>query len=151
MLSSLNAVISTNESTQFITVHVIYNPAYTYKFQLKTTCMKLAFQITFTQSDFLWNSNVQIAAVWGTKWFIQAQVVLNVLLEWSISVMVHTSCKERFSENFDYKAVAYLIFFIGKFWFQKCNFWKKSLSPFWGCRGQTTWKPKTTKILNENS
>ena len=36
-LSSLNAVISTNESTQFITGHVIYNPAYTYKFQLKTT------------------------------------------------------------------------------------------------------------------
>ena len=31
LLSSLNAVISTNESTQ------IYNPAYTYKFQLKTT------------------------------------------------------------------------------------------------------------------
>ena len=26
-----------NESTQFITGHVIYNPAYTYKFQLKTT------------------------------------------------------------------------------------------------------------------
>ena len=37
LLSSLNAVISTNESTQFITVHVIYNPAYTCKFQLKTT------------------------------------------------------------------------------------------------------------------
>ena len=37
LLSSLNAVISTNESTQFITGHVIYNPAYTYKFQLKTT------------------------------------------------------------------------------------------------------------------
>ena len=36
-LSSLNAVISTNESTEFITGHVIYNPAYTYKFQLKTT------------------------------------------------------------------------------------------------------------------
>ena len=34
-LSSLNAVISTNESTKFITGHVIYNPAYTYKFQLK--------------------------------------------------------------------------------------------------------------------
>ena len=33
----LNAVISTNESTQIITGHVIYNPAYTYKFQLKTT------------------------------------------------------------------------------------------------------------------
>ena len=37
MLSSLNAVISTNESTQIITGHVIYNPVYTYKFQLKTT------------------------------------------------------------------------------------------------------------------
>ena len=37
LLSSLNAVISTNESTEFITDHVIYNPAYTYKFQLKTT------------------------------------------------------------------------------------------------------------------
>ena len=31
-LSSPNAVISTNESTEFITGHVIYNPAYTYKF-----------------------------------------------------------------------------------------------------------------------
>ena len=37
LLSSLNAVISTNESTQIITGHVIYNPAYTYKFQLNTT------------------------------------------------------------------------------------------------------------------
>ena len=30
LLSSLNAVISTNESTQIITGHVIYNPAYMY-------------------------------------------------------------------------------------------------------------------------
>ena len=37
LLSSLNAAISTNESTEFITGHVIYNPSYTYKFQLKTT------------------------------------------------------------------------------------------------------------------
>jgi hypothetical protein len=36
-LSSLNAVISTNESAEFITGHVIYNLAYTYKFILKTT------------------------------------------------------------------------------------------------------------------
>ena len=28
---------SINESTRIITGHVIYNPAYTYKFQLKTT------------------------------------------------------------------------------------------------------------------
>ena len=34
-LSSLNAVISTNESTEFITGLVIYNPTYAYKFQLK--------------------------------------------------------------------------------------------------------------------
>ena len=37
MLSSLNAVIQTNENAEFDTGHVIYNPAYTYKFQLKTT------------------------------------------------------------------------------------------------------------------
>ena len=36
-LSSLNAIILTNESTEFISGHVIYNPAYTDKFQLKTT------------------------------------------------------------------------------------------------------------------
>ena len=36
LLSSLNAVISTNESTRFLTGHVIYNLAYTHKFQLKT-------------------------------------------------------------------------------------------------------------------
>ena len=35
--SSLNAVISSNGSTQIITGRVTYNPAYTYKFQLKTT------------------------------------------------------------------------------------------------------------------
>ena len=35
LLSSLNAVISPNESTEFIAGHVIYNPAYT--FQLKIT------------------------------------------------------------------------------------------------------------------
>ena len=36
--------------------------------------------------------------------------------------------------------------------FQKCNFWKNSQIPFWGCRGpwgQTTLNPKTTKLLNE--
>ena len=65
----------------------------------------------------------------------------------------HTSSVERFSENFDQEAVTYLIFFVGTHWFQKCNFWKNSLSPFWGRRGrwgQTTSKLKITKILNEN-
>ena len=36
-LSSLNAVISTNESTRIITNDVIYNLAYIYKFQSKST------------------------------------------------------------------------------------------------------------------
>jgi hypothetical protein len=38
----------------------------------------------------------------------------------------------------------------GTHWFQKCNHWKYSPSSFWGCRGhrgQTTSKPKMTKIL----
>ena len=65
----------------------------------------------------------------------------------------HTSSMERFSGNFDENAETCLIFFLAMHWFQKCNFWKNSLSPFWGrwChRGQTTLKPQTTKILNEN-
>ena len=32
---------------KFITGHVIYNPAYTYKFQLKTTLMPMEFLFTF--------------------------------------------------------------------------------------------------------
>ena len=35
--SEYSNLISTNESTRIITGHVIYNPAYTYKFQMKTT------------------------------------------------------------------------------------------------------------------
>ena len=49
LLSSLNAVISTNESILFITGHVIYNPAYTYKFQLKTTF--IAFHIAMIKGN----------------------------------------------------------------------------------------------------
>ena len=37
LLSSLNAVISTNDSTEFMTGHANYNLGYIYKFQLKTT------------------------------------------------------------------------------------------------------------------
>ena len=70
------------------------------------------------------------------------------------SYLYHTSSVERFSENLDNKVVTYLIFFVWTHWFQKCNFWKNSLGPFWGRRGrwgQTTSKLKTVKILNENS
>ena len=35
--SHMNAVISTNKSTRIWFCHVIYNQAYPYKFQLKTT------------------------------------------------------------------------------------------------------------------
>ena len=37
LLSSLNAVISTNKRIEFITGHVIFNGAYNEIFQLKTT------------------------------------------------------------------------------------------------------------------
>ena len=54
---------------------------------------------------------------------------------------MHTSSAERLSENFEDKAVTYIIFFVGTHWFWKCIFWKISLGPFWGrqgCQGQTT-------------
>ena len=62
---------------------------------------------------------------------------------------VHSSSVERFSENFDKKAETCHISFLGMHRFQKHNLWKNSLSPFWGHwgrRGQTTSKPKMTKI-----
>ena len=54
LLSSLNAVIrviSTNESTEFITGRVIYNPAYTYKFQLKTPKDTYQIMLSYFQVD----------------------------------------------------------------------------------------------------
>jgi hypothetical protein len=39
---------STNESTRIITGHVIYNPAYTYKFHLKTIM-----EVTFEQIEWI--------------------------------------------------------------------------------------------------
>ena len=52
MLSSLNAVISTNESSQIITGHVIYNPAYTY-LQIPTENHRgtLAYQTRYNVRD----------------------------------------------------------------------------------------------------
>ena len=69
--------ISTNESTQIITGHVIYNPAYTYKFQLKTT------PDTFSQSFY---------KIWLTCWFISK---LNHL---TVSLLKLTS----FSQNYNF-------------------------------------------------
>ena len=51
LLSSLNAVISTNESTEFITGHVIYNPAYTY-LQIQTENHPYVEMGIFTQLHF---------------------------------------------------------------------------------------------------
>ena len=53
MLSRLNTVISNNESTRIKTGHVIYNPAYTYKFQLKTTLALILIGIFVPESP-LW-------------------------------------------------------------------------------------------------
>ena len=53
LLSSVNAVISTNERIEFITGHITYNPAYTWILQTTTTFMilwlfdrKLTFQLS---------------------------------------------------------------------------------------------------------
>ena len=42
---------STKESTRIITGHVIYNPAYTYKFQLKTTFLMIELSIFHPQDQ----------------------------------------------------------------------------------------------------
>ena len=79
---------------------------------------------------------------------------INTFLAQMTFFMLHTSSVGRFSENVDDKVVTYLIFFVWTHWFQKCNFWKHSLAPFWGRRGrwgQTTSKLKTVKNLNGNS
>ena len=44
LVSSLKAVISTNESTEFITGHMLYNLTHTYKFQLKISVNELEFE-----------------------------------------------------------------------------------------------------------
>jgi hypothetical protein len=49
LLSSLNAVISTNESIEFITGLVIFNRAYNEIFQLKTTRIVLHSTLGFTE------------------------------------------------------------------------------------------------------
>ena len=41
---------STNESTRIIAGHLIYNPAYTYKFQLKTTLESICQEFSYTIS-----------------------------------------------------------------------------------------------------
>ena len=68
MLPSLNPVILANKSTQFITGHVIYNPAYTYKFQLKTTYVFPKEAETFMKAELSLNSliclGVKVVRIW---------------------------------------------------------------------------------------
>ena len=56
----LNAVISTNESDEFITGHVIYIPAYTNKFQLKTTQDKLTIRLEQVSSRIDWSTTSRL-------------------------------------------------------------------------------------------
>ena len=60
-----------------------------------------------------------VARVIPRKYMKSAKAKL--LLE---AMFFHTSSVERFSENFDNKAVTYIIFFVGTHWFRKCDFWK---------------------------
>ena len=71
----------------------------------------------------------------------------------TIHTMLHHSSVERFIE-ISTRKLWHTSSFLLESLISKCNFWKNSLSPFWGPQGrwgQTTSKPKTTKILNENS
>ena len=69
LLSSLNAIISTNESSEFIAGHVIYKPNYTYKNQLKTTFVT----VKSTGIPFVHFAGIQ--QVWA---FTEIAVKLNV-------------------------------------------------------------------------
>ena len=99
MLSSLNAVISTNESTEFITGLVIYNPAY-YKFQLKTT-----FKILIQQCWTPWSIDIQR---W-TNLVCQFWMRVIWILEWEETFLAnssHASCNHK------------------KTWIKKLSIWK---------------------------
>ena len=85
-LSSLNAVILTNESTQIITGHGIYNPAYTYKFQLKTTQMFFFWFFSCDLKDFkFWYVNRKAFGASSFYWvdFILAQFLSAWLFVYS--------------------------------------------------------------------
>ena len=62
LFSSLNAVISTNESIEFITGHVIYKQVYTYKFQLKTTKLSLKLQNVWHSIHISWEKKPKNAS-----------------------------------------------------------------------------------------
>ena len=95
----------------------------------------------------------------STVIFIFSAILIVCTFPFSLCVCIkmvqvwNYSFSQTFTRPVDQKAVTHLIFFVGTHWFQKYNFWKNSLSPFWGRRGrwgQTTSKLKIMKILNEN-
>ena len=59
LLSSLNALISTNDSTRFITCHMIYNLAYTLILQTATT-LNLATKFIMAYNNFFGGNWMQI-------------------------------------------------------------------------------------------
>ena len=92
VLSSLIAVISTNESsTQIITGHVIYNPADTYKFQLKTTEGKIHLWLERI-AEKLDNPNANV-----DDWLLLRQILLKIMKMENNSSMQ----KEIFNSVFD--------------------------------------------------
>ena len=115
-LSSLNAVISTNESTRIITGHVIYNPAYTYKFQLKTTNINVssishentaALLICLLKKDF--NPLRPPWSLWFKSQFCQLVwiVAINFMAELIISLHFHTHSSLHFTWS-EYQWVHYV-------------------------------------------
>ena len=83
LLCSVNAVISTNESTEFITGHVIYNLAYTYKFQLKTTLYRIIFEFVMFMEGFeddTSEEDIKKALIETSRWFLVGIYKSNYLL-----------------------------------------------------------------------
>ena len=116
LLSSLNAVISTNERTRIITGHVIYNPAYTYKFQLKSTNINVssishentaALLICLLKKDF--NPLRPPWSLWFKSQFCQLVwiVAINFMAELIISLHFHTHSSLHFTWS-EYQWVHYV-------------------------------------------
>ena len=75
MSLSLNAVISANESTRIITGRVIYNPAYTYKFQLKPpTIYHFIDNFVFSFQDLLCAQLYQIQEILMTQLLVDVKI-----------------------------------------------------------------------------
>ena len=99
LLSSLNAVISTNERIEFITGHVIFNKAYNEILQLKTT-MDLSIKILISNlcQNILWMSpRFELSATSLLAWYVTFWLSFHLhILHWErAAIHVYSSILRR--------------------------------------------------------